>query len=82
MDWPSLYLKSYDFDRACLPGVRFEPVVFHANYSPRRQYITKSLQFIFCYAKNKTLTYQLINTTKDKENDNFFNCSIEIVVYF
>ncbi len=55
MDWSSLYLKSYDFDRACLPGVWFEPVVSHSYYSPRGQHVTKSVQYIVYYSKNKTL---------------------------
>jgi len=51
MDLSSLYLKSYDFDRACLPGVWLEPVVSHSYYSPGRQHVTKSAQFAFFIQK-------------------------------
>ena len=49
--------------RACL-GVWFEPVVSHTYYSPGRQHVTKSVQYVFCYSKNKTHSYHLINITK------------------
>ena len=61
----SLYLKLSDFDRACLPGVWFEPVVSHAYYFPGRQHVPKSVQVILCYANNKALSYHLIATTKE-----------------
>jgi len=32
-----LYLKTFGFDRACLLGVWFEPVVSHAYYFIRSQ---------------------------------------------
>ncbi|RIM73001.1 hypothetical protein BU594_07215 [Staphylococcus arlettae] len=58
-----LIYKTFDFDRACLPGVWFEPIVSHAYYFPGRQHDSKSGQFIFFYSK-KVNSYELINITK------------------
>jgi len=43
MDWSSLYLIYYDFDRACLPGIWLEPVVSRPYHFPGRQHNAKSL---------------------------------------
>jgi len=49
MDLPSLYLKSSDFDRACLPGVWLEPVVSHSYYSPGVSTMQNRLEYLSRY---------------------------------
>ena len=61
----SVYLKASDFDCACLPGGWGRACSLSRILYPGRQHVTKSVQVIFCYAKNKALWYHLINTTKE-----------------
>ena len=55
-----VFLKIFDFESACLPGVWFEPVVSHSYYSPRRQLFTKSVQLYKLIQKNKSLSYNKV----------------------
>ncbi|OOV75986.1 hypothetical protein B2G86_10930 [Mammaliicoccus fleurettii] len=65
----NIFIKSFDFVRACLPRVWLEPVVSHAYFPLRRQHFTKSLTISSCIQKNKALSYNLINYNKNQINE-------------
>jgi len=66
---------------ACLE-IWLEPVVSRPYHFPGRQHDAKSVQFIFCYSKNKVFMYTLIITIKLTRRLMYKNyCMIQFIHY-